>query len=64
LVTLKLKRSDHDPIFRIMIEEMEGVAGNQSPPPTALSGGWVKKPAPFSCLLMEYAPLCRKVKGR
>jgi len=31
-------------------------------PPTALSGGRVKKPAPSSYLPMEYAPLCREVK--
>jgi hypothetical protein len=44
---------------RIMTERWR-VSPALSPPPTALSGGRVKKPAPFANLLMEYAPLRRK----
>ena len=48
---------------RIMVEEMEGVAGKVAPADGSFRGR-VKKPAPFSYLPVEYAPLRRKVKGR
>jgi hypothetical protein len=47
-----------------MIEEMEGVAGISRPRRRLFPGAGFKKPALFSCLPMEYAPLCREVKGR
>jgi hypothetical protein len=47
-----------------MIEEMEGVAGISRPRRRLFPGGRVKKPAPFSYLPVENAPLRRKVKGR
>jgi hypothetical protein len=47
---------------RIMIEEMEGVAGISRPRRRLFPGGGSKKLAPFGYLPVEYAPLRRKVK--
>jgi hypothetical protein len=46
---------------RIMIEEMEGVAGIVAPADGSFRGAG-PKPAPFSYLPVEHAPLRRKVK--
>jgi len=49
----------------LTIYEMEGVAGISRPRRRLFPGGRVKQArSPLANLPMEYAPLCREVKGR
>src|ERR1700730_15538420 len=60
-VMLKQREAIMIRLNRIMIEEMEGVAGISRPRRRLFPGGG-SKARPFSCLPVEYAPLRRKVQ--